>query len=165
MEARAEDLLPVVYFHVVFSEPAEVAQIAYANKAMVYDLLFNAASQTLLTIAADPKHLGAKIGMTSVLHTCIARQAFAQQTLRGGSAMTHQLVPGNGLPANHERAMSTSSCRVVAFHLMANDGLPAAEGSSCLCGYCLGCIGDCFSKASRRRTQPESYSSLETSPP
>ena len=78
MQARIEDLLPVEYFHFVFTLPAQIADITYQNKAAVYDLLFKVSSQTLLTIAADPKHLGAKIGMTSVLHTCIARQAIAQ---------------------------------------------------------------------------------------
>jgi len=89
MQARIEDLLPVEYFHVVFTLPAPIADIAYQNKAAVYGLLFKASSQALLTIAADPKHLGAKIGMTSVLHTW-------------GSAMTHHphvhvIVPGGGL--------------------------------------------------------------------
>jgi hypothetical protein len=89
MQARMEDLLPVEYFHVVFTLPAPIANIAYQNKAEVYGLLFKASSQTLLTIAVDPKHLGAKIGMTSVLHTW-------------GSAMTHHphvhvIVPGGGL--------------------------------------------------------------------
>ncbi|MGB7242663.1 MAG: IS91 family transposase [Sulfitobacter sp.] len=89
IQARIEDLLPVEYFHVVFTLPAPIADIAYQNKAAVYGLLFKAAAQTLLTIAADPKHLGAKIGMTSVLHTW-------------GSAMTHHphvhvIVPGGGL--------------------------------------------------------------------
>ena len=89
MEARIEDLLPIPYFHVVFTLPAQVADIAYHNKAAVYDLLFKASSQTLLTIAADPKHLGARIGMTSVLHTW-------------GSAMMHHphvhiIVPGGGM--------------------------------------------------------------------
>ena len=69
MQARMEDLLPVEYFHVEFTLPAEIAQIACQNKAAVYGLLFKASAQTLLSIAADPKHLGAKIGMTSVLHT------------------------------------------------------------------------------------------------
>ncbi len=100
METRAEDLLPVEYFHVVFTLPAEVAQIAYANKAVVYDLLFKASSETLLTIAADPKHLGAKIGMTSVLHTW-------------GSAMTHHphvhvIVPGGGLSSDGEQWIACS---------------------------------------------------------
>ena len=89
MEARAEDLLPVEYFHVVFTLPAEIAQIAYWNKKAVYGLLFRASAETVMTIAADPKRLGARIGMTSVLHTW-------------GSALTHHphihmIVPGGGL--------------------------------------------------------------------
>ena len=95
MQARMEDLLPVEYVHVVFTLPAEIAQIAYWNKAAIYGLLFKASAQTLLTIAADPKHLGARIGMTSVLHTW-------------GSAMTHHphvhvIVPGGGLSADGTR--------------------------------------------------------------
>jgi len=66
---READLLPVGYFHVVFTLPAEVADIAFQNKALVYDLLFKAASETMLSIAADPRHLGARIGVTAVLHT------------------------------------------------------------------------------------------------
>jgi hypothetical protein len=65
--ARQADLLPVGYFHLVFTLPAEIAPIAYQNKAAVYDLLFRTAAETLLTIAADPKHLGARIGATAVL--------------------------------------------------------------------------------------------------
>ena len=89
MEARAEDLLPVEYFHVVFTLPAEIAQIAYWNKRAVYGLLFKASAETVMTIAADPKRMGAKVGLTSVLHTW-------------GSAMTHHphihmIVPGGGL--------------------------------------------------------------------
>lgn len=89
LEAREADLLPVGYFHVVFTLPAEVAAIAYYNKALVYDLLFKTASETMLTIAADPKHLGARIGITAVLHTW-------------GSALTHHphvhmIVPGGGI--------------------------------------------------------------------
>ena len=95
MQARMEDLLPVEYFHVVFTLPAPIADIAYQNKAAVYGLLFKASSQTLLTIAADQKHLGARIGMTSVLHTW-------------GSAMAHHphahvIVPGGGLSADGTR--------------------------------------------------------------
>ncbi|WP_300064779.1 IS91 family transposase [uncultured Roseobacter sp.] len=95
MAARIEDLLPVEYFHVVFTLPAEVAQIAYWNKAAVYGLLFKVSAETLLTIAVDPKHLGARIGMTSVLHTW-------------GSAMTHHphvhvIVPGGGLSPDGTR--------------------------------------------------------------
>ncbi|MGR3249379.1 MAG: IS91 family transposase [Paracoccus sp. (in: a-proteobacteria)] len=89
MEARAQDLLPVEYFHVVFTLPAEIAQIAYWNKKAVYGLLFKASAETVMTIAADPKRLGARVGMTSVLHTW-------------GSALTHHphihmIVPGGGL--------------------------------------------------------------------
>jgi hypothetical protein len=96
--AREADLLPVGYFHVVFTLPAEVAQIAFQNKAAVYDLLFRAASETMLTIAADPKHLGARIGLTAVLHTW-------------GSAMTHHphvhmIVPGGGLSRDGTRWIS-----------------------------------------------------------
>ena len=81
---READLLPVGYFHVVFTLPTEVADIALQNKAIVYDLLFRAASETMMTIAADPKHLGARIGITAVLHTW-------------GSAMTQ--YPHSGYPA------------------------------------------------------------------
>jgi hypothetical protein len=85
---RADELLPVPYYHVVFTLPAAIAEIAYQNKAVIYDLLFKASAETLITIAADPKHLGARVGITSVLHTW-------------GSAMTHHphvhmIVPGGG---------------------------------------------------------------------
>jgi hypothetical protein len=66
---READLLPVPYYHVVFTLPAAIGDIAYQNKAVVYDILFKAAAETLITIAADPKHLGARIGLTAVLHT------------------------------------------------------------------------------------------------
>jgi len=89
LAAREADLLPVGYFHVVFSIPAELADIALQNKAQIYDLLFRMASETMLTIAADPRHLGARIGITAVLHTW-------------GSALTHHphihmIVPGGGI--------------------------------------------------------------------
>jgi Putative transposase/Transposase zinc-binding domain len=92
---RKADLLPVGYFHVVFTLPAEVADIASQNKAVVYDLLFRAASETMTTIAADPRHLGARIGITAVLHTW-------------GSAMTHHphvhmIVPGGGIARDGSR--------------------------------------------------------------
>jgi Transposase zinc-binding domain len=66
---REAELLPVPYFHVVFSLPAQIAEIAYQNKAVIYNILFKAAAETIITIAADPKHLGARIGALSVLHT------------------------------------------------------------------------------------------------
>ena len=89
MEARAAELLPVPYFHVVFTLPSAIGDIAYQNKAVIYDLLFTASAETMLTIAADKKHLGARIGITSVLHSW-------------GSAMTHHphvhmIVPGGGI--------------------------------------------------------------------
>jgi hypothetical protein len=98
MAARSEDLLPVEYFHVVFTLPAEIARIAYWNKKAVYGLLFKASAQTVTTIAADPKRLDAKVGMTSVLHTW-------------GSAMTHHphvhmIVPGGGLSKGGDRWIS-----------------------------------------------------------
>ena len=95
LEARQADLLPVDYYHLVFTLPAPIAAIAYTNKAVIYDLLFAVAAQTLRTIAADPKHLGAQVGVTLVLHTW-------------GSALTHHphvhgIVPGGGLSADGER--------------------------------------------------------------
>jgi hypothetical protein len=95
---RQAELLPVPYFHVVFTLPARVADIAYQNKAVVYDLLFKVSAETLLTIAADPKHLGARIGITSVLHTW-------------GSALTHHphmhmIVPGGGISLDGSRWVS-----------------------------------------------------------
>ena len=95
LEARQADLLPVDYYHVVFTLPAPIAKIAYYNKAVIYGLLFELAAETLRTIAADPKHLGAQIGATLVLHTW-------------GSALTHHphvhgIVPGGGLSPDGER--------------------------------------------------------------
>jgi len=95
---READLLPVGYFHVVFTLPAEVAAIALQNKAIIYDLLFRAASETMQIIAGDPRHLGARIGITAVLHTW-------------GSALTHHphihmIVPGGGLSPGGERWIS-----------------------------------------------------------
>jgi Putative transposase/Transposase zinc-binding domain len=96
---READLLPVGYFHVVFTLPTEVAEIAFHNKAVVYDLLFRAASEAMMTIAADPKHLGARIGITAVLHTW-------------GSALTHHphvhmIVPGGGIALDGQRWISS----------------------------------------------------------
>ena len=95
LAARQADLLPVPYYHLVFTLPAAVADIAYQNKAAIYAILFKATAETLLTIAADPKHLGARIGFTAVLHTW-------------GSAMTHHphlhcIVPGGGFSPDGRR--------------------------------------------------------------
>ncbi len=73
LAARQAELLPVPYFHVVFTLPKQIANIAYQNKAVIYDILFKTAAETLITIAADPKHLGARIGLTTVLHTWARR--------------------------------------------------------------------------------------------
>jgi len=95
LEARQADLLPLDYYHLVFTLPAPISAIAYTNKAVIYDLLFAVAAETLRTIAADPKHLGAQIGVTLVLHSW-------------GSALTHHphvhgIVAGGGLSADGER--------------------------------------------------------------
>ena len=113
LAARETDLLPVGYFHLVFALPAEIAPIAYQNKAVVYELLFCAAAETLLTIAADPRHLGARIGFTAVLHSW-------------GSAMTHH-------PHIH------MICRAAEYRSTARAGCAAHPASCCRCG----CSPDC----------------------
>ena len=95
LAVRQADLLPVDYYHVVFTLPGAINAIAYHNKAIVYAILFKAAAETLLTIAADPKHLGARIAITAVLHTW-------------GSALTHHphvhcIVPGGGISKDGQR--------------------------------------------------------------
>ena len=95
---RQAELLPVGYFHVVFTLPRKIADIAYQNKRVIYDLLFKASAETMLTIAADPEHLGAKIGITAVLHSW-------------GSAMTHHphvhmIVPSGGISLDGQRWVS-----------------------------------------------------------
>jgi hypothetical protein len=95
---REAELLPVPYYHVVFTLPGRIADIAYQNKAVIYDLLFKASSETLLTIAADPKHLGVRIGFLSVLHSW-------------GSALTHHphvhmIVPGGGISRDGSKWVS-----------------------------------------------------------
>jgi hypothetical protein len=95
---REAELLPVPYYHVVFTLPASIGDIAYQNKAVIYDILFKAAAETLITIAADPKHLGARIGFTAVLHSW-------------GSALTHHphvhiIVPGGGISLDGQRWIS-----------------------------------------------------------
>jgi hypothetical protein len=98
LEARQADLLPVEYYHVVFTLPAPIAELAYQNKATLYGLLFDVAAETLLSIAGDPRHLGARIGATLVLHTW-------------GSALTHHphvhgIVAGGGIAPSGERWVS-----------------------------------------------------------
>ncbi|MGH8846584.1 MAG: IS91 family transposase [Polaromonas sp.] len=95
LQARQADLLPVDYYHLVFTLPAPISAIAYYNKAVIYGLLFDVAAEVLQTIAADPRHLGAQIGVSLVLHTW-------------GSALTHHphvhgIVPGGGLAQDGQR--------------------------------------------------------------
>jgi len=101
LDARQAELLPVEYYHVVFTLPAPIADLAYQNKAVIYHILFKAAAEALLTIARDPKHLGARIGVTQVLHTW-------------GSALTHHphvhcIVPGGGFSEDGTRWVSCKS--------------------------------------------------------
>src|SRR5216117_3336865 len=108
---RAAELLPVPYYHVVFTLPAAIADIAHQNKAVIYDLLFKVSAETMLTVAADPKHLGARIGITSVLHTW-------------GSALTyhphvHMIVPGGGLSDDGSRWISSRSNFLVHVNALA----------------------------------------------
>jgi hypothetical protein len=95
---READLLAVPYYHVVFTLPAPIGDLAHQNKAAIYDILFKASAETLIAIAADPRHLGARIGLTSVLHTW-------------GSALTHHphvhiVVPGGGIALDGKRWVS-----------------------------------------------------------
>ena len=135
---REAELLPVPYFHVVFTLPARIADIAYQNKAVIYDLLFKASAETLITIAADPKHLGARIGILSVLHTW-------------GSALTHHphvhmIVPGGGSRS------------------MASAGSPAGPASSSRCACCRDCSAGCSWRSSPPLTKPASCSSSASMP-
>src|SRR6266571_4566261 len=98
LEDRQAELLPVPYFHVVFTVPEEIAAIAYQNKEVVYGILFHATAETLRTIAADPKHLGAEIGFIAILHT------WGQNLLH--HPHLHCVVPGGGLSVDGQRWIS-----------------------------------------------------------
>jgi hypothetical protein len=98
IEDRQSELLDTQYFHVVFTLPEEIAAIAYQNKKVVYDILFRATSETLRTIAADPKHLGAEIGFFTVLHTWGQNLMFHPHL--------HCVVPGGGLSPDGDRWVS-----------------------------------------------------------
>jgi hypothetical protein len=133
---READLLSVPYYHVVFTLPAAIAAIAYQNKAVIYGLLFKVSAETTLTIAADPKHLGARIGITSVLHSW-------------GSALTHHphvhmIVPGGGIS------------------LDGDVGWRAARLSSCRCAYSRACSGDYSWRSSSPPTKPAASASSAT---
>jgi hypothetical protein len=108
---REAELLPVPYFHVVYTLPSELRDIAYQNKRVIYNLLMKAAAETTLTIASDPKRLGARIGVTAVLHTW-------------GSALTHHphvhmIVPGGGLSLDHARWVAARSNFFVHVNVLA----------------------------------------------
>jgi hypothetical protein len=124
---RKAELLPVPYFHVVFTMPAAIAVIALQNKAVVYDILFKAAAETVRTIAADPKHLGAETGMIAVLHTW-GRISFTIH-------------------------MSTASCRVAAWRQTVA-GLPADRGSSCPFASSPGSTAGCSWSGWSQRSAP-----------
>ena len=128
---REAELLPVPYYHVVFTLPAQISDIAYQNKEVIYDILFKVSAETLMTIAADPKHLGARIGITSVLHTW-------------GSALTHHphvhmIVPGGGIALDGQRWVSCRTgfflpVRVLSrlFRRLFLERLTAAHAAGCL---------------------------------
>jgi hypothetical protein len=130
LEDRQAELLDVAYFHVVFTVPDLIATIAFQNQTVVYDILFRAASETLRTIAADPKHLGAEIGFLGVLHT------WGQNLL-------------------HHRTFIFSSL-AVGSRQTAKAGSPAGQDSSCRSGCCRGCSEDCSCATWIRHSPPAS---------
>jgi len=146
---READLLPVPYFHVVFTLPAAIADLAWSNKVVVYDLLFKAAAEALLTLAADPKHLGARIGLTAVLHTW-------------GSAMTHHphvhmIVPGGGIALDGSRWIASRPAFLLPVRVLSRlfrrlflDGLSRAQAA--------GRLG--FFGAQAHLAEPEAFSAL-----
>ena len=150
LAARQAELLPVPYFHVVFTLPAAIGAIAYQNKAKVYGLLFTAAAETLTTIAADPKHLGAEIGVTAVLHTW-------GQNL-DHHPHVHCIVPGGGISPDGTRWIP---CRPGFF-------LPVRvlsrlfrrlflAGPAKRCTAPASCSSSPISAASKRRTPSAAY--------
>ena len=112
LAARQADLLPLPYFHVVFTLPAEAAAMAYQNKALVYTILFDAVAETLKTIAADPKHLGGELGFIAILHTW-------------GQTLTHHphihcLVPGGAQSLDHQRWISCGKHFFLPIHVLSS---------------------------------------------
>src|ERR1700733_11401616 len=147
LEAQRDDLLPVAYYHLVFTLPAPIGAIAFQNKTVVYDLLFRAAAETLIAIAANPKHLGARVGFTAVLHNL-----------------------GLGSHSPPARAHDCARRRPVvgrfALDRLQAPLLPARQGAvSCPSGRCRACSGGCFSKASRRCIRPGGWPSSAISYP
>jgi hypothetical protein len=112
LAARQADLLPLVYFHVVFTLPAEVAAMAYQNKMLVYTILFDAVAETLKTIAADPKHLGGELGFIAILHTW-------------GQTLTHHphihcLVPGGAMSLDQRRWIACRPRFFLPIHVLSS---------------------------------------------
>jgi hypothetical protein len=134
LAAREAELLPVRYFHLVFTLPKQIADIAHQNKREIYNLLMRASADTVIKIAADPKHLGAKVGITSVLHTW-------------GSAMTHHphvhmIVPGGGFSTDGSKWVTTRknfflSVRVLSrlYRRLILEGLTKLHKARKLCFY------------------------------
>ena len=110
LEARVADLLPVPYFHVVYTLPSQLRDIAYQNKRVVYDILMKAAAETTLQIAADPKRLGAKIGMTAVLHTWSSSLTHHPHV--------HMIVPGGGIAPDGESWIASRGNFLVHVHVL-----------------------------------------------
>ena len=139
LEARQAELLPVPYFHVVFTLPAPAAEIAFHNKRVVYAILFRAAADALRDVAADPRHLGAEIGAVAVLHTW-------------------------GRPCTTTR-ICTASSRVAASRRTKRDGSPAGRGFSFRCAFSPGDSERCSSHDCRRHSPSASCAFRARSPP
>jgi hypothetical protein len=112
LEERAAELLPVPYFHVVFTVPTEVAELAFGNKKVVYGILFRAASETLLEIGANPEHLGAKLGFLAILHT------WTQTLLH--HPHVHCIVPGGGLSLDGTQWVSSGDKFFLSVHVLSS---------------------------------------------
>src|SRR5665213_573063 len=134
LESRQGELLPVEYFHVVFTLPEEIARIAFYNKEVVYGILFRAAAETLVTIARDPKHLGAEIGFFGILHT------WGQNLLH--HPHMHFVIPGGGIGPD----LQWRSCRPGFF-------LPVRVLSRLFRRLFLKALRDAFEEALRRTAE------------
>ena len=126
---REAELLPVSYFHVVYTLPSQLRDVAYQNKRVIYDLLMKAAAETTLAIAADPKHLGARIGITAVLHTW-------------GSALTHHphvhgIVPGGGLAPDADRWVPCKPGFFLSVRVLSRTPSTVRSASRTSCRICL----------------------------
>jgi hypothetical protein len=126
---REAELLPVPYYHVVFTLPAAIGALAFHNKAAVYDLLFRTTAETLTTIAADPKHPGARIGLAAVLHTW-------------GSALTHHPTANAKHLSGHVHVIVPAA----AYRSTVRAGSLARRVSSCPCVRSRACSAAFFSK-------------------